>query len=408
MLPSDPELPLLAAALDPPAMARRFADLWRSTEGVALRTCNRTVTEYEPGVRCVASYDLRGEARGSTRRTFGVAIVEPARLHLRFFDEDPSLPDLSSLVRPRELLERISTLPSAVVGAAPVHDCLVFPVRYKPGRSCVVRVLLSTSRETLAVFVKVVPGRSRDLLTALTTIHDARRRAPELPRVPPAALLADLDAVVQRELPGDELGRRGFDAAVPTAERDTIMARAGAAIGALHGADVDAPRDAPEGDLDELRRGGVVLARLAPALGEPYDAALEALSSASTPDGDPVPSHGALRTDQVLVGPYGVGLVDLDGFRRAPAARDLGNLLAYLRWRAIRGAPGAARVEDAARCFVEGYAATRSPPHGASLSRFMALSLLKIAGRRYRDLSVNEWPSCGRLIAAARALIGSL
>jgi hypothetical protein len=119
-----------------------------------------------------------------------------------------------------------------------------------------------------------------------------------------------------------------------------------------------------------------------------------------------LPGHGALRTDQMVVGDDGLAFVDLDGFCASPPARDLGNLVAYLRWKTIRGAARHADVERLANAFSQGYARARELPERASLARFEAASMLKIAVRRYAGLATHEWAFTPALVAAARARAG--
>jgi hypothetical protein len=115
-----------------------------------------------------------------------------------------------------------------------------------------------------------------------------------------------------------------------------------------------------------------------------------------------VASHGAYRADQVHISARGPVMIDLDSYCLAEPARDAANFLAYLRWRAIRGAvPGAAaaHVRDA---FVDGY--TNGSKGALSVERlrvFEAATLLKIAGRRCRSLSAHEWQHLPALIDTA-------
>jgi hypothetical protein len=115
------------------------------------------------------------------------------------------------------------------------------------------------------------------------------------------------------------------------------------------------------------------------------------------------PSHGALRTDQFLVGDDGgLVLMDLDGFCSATPARDIGNLLAYLDWRVIRRPRDAALVDRARSAFLDGYAALGFLPESSWLGLFRATSMLKIAGRRLESFSFEEWELVPELIDAAR------
>jgi hypothetical protein len=112
-------------------------------------------------------------------------------------------------------------------------------------------------------------------------------------------------------------------------------------------------------------------------------------------------SHGALRTDQVYTSPGRVTLLDLDGYCSSHRSRDIGNLLAYLRWKAIRQPQYRAHVAEGRRAFQAGYARSGHAPAEDAIRRAEAISLLKIAGRRFRNLSVHEWPRVPALIDTA-------
>jgi aminoglycoside phosphotransferase (APT) family kinase protein len=71
-----------------------------------------------------------------------------------------------------------------------------------------------------------------------------------------------------------------------------------------------------------------------------------------------------MRTDQFLIDgdTGGLILIDLDGVCLAEPARDLGNLLAYLDWKAIRRPGDGAFLERAAAALLSGYGTGRPVP----------------------------------------------
>ena len=96
-------------------------------------------------------------------------------------------------------------------------------------------------------------------------------------------------------------------------------------------------------------------------------------------------------------------LIDLDGACSAPAGRDLANLSAYLWWRSVRRPAEAATLVGMATAALRGWqtasgAAELDDRHS---SAWRSLSLLKIAGRRYRTLAWSEWPLVPRLLDEA-------
>jgi hypothetical protein len=119
-----------------------------------------------------------------------------------------------------------------------------------------------------------------------------------------------------------------------------------------------------------------------------------------------VSSHGALRTDQLHVSGQRVVLLDLDGYCRSPRGRDLGNFFAYLRWKAIRQPRLRTGIAEGRAAFRAGYALSGHAPDEGAVRIAEAISLLKIAGRRFRNLSVNEWPQVPRLVDGALELLG--
>ncbi len=112
-----------------------------------------------------------------------------------------------------------------------------------------------------------------------------------------------------------------------------------------------------------------------------------------------------MRTDQFILQGDRLAMIDLDSYCWANPARDLGNFLAYLCWKAIRQPEHAQFVERAGRAFLEGYLSVQADIDERWLSVYQAASLLKIAGRRFRSLTYLEWPLVIHLIQAAFAAI---
>jgi len=98
-------------------------------------------------------------------------------------------------------------------------------------------------------------------------------------------------------------------------------------------------------------------------------------------------------------------MIDLDGFCWANPARDLGNYMAYLRWKTIRQPGRAELIAQAGRLLLSGYQSLRHLPERRWLAIYEADSMLKIAGRRFRSLTTKEWHLVPALIdGAAQAL----
>jgi hypothetical protein len=140
-----------------------------------------------------------------------------------------------------------------------------------------------------------------------------------------------------------------------------------------------------------------------------FDRALAALWAAAGHGGaevEAVPGHGAFRAGQIVVDGEGRAVVlDLDGACRAEPARDVGNFLAFLRWQAVRVPSQEPALLAAREAFLDGYGSAAPPPDPALVARSEAASMVKIAGRRARDLSAHEWPLLPVLLGEALAVL---
>jgi len=155
-----------------------------------------------------------------------------------------------------------------------------------------------------------------------------------------------------------------------------------------------------------LARFSTPLARAAPSLALAFEEALGRLESARDEEPAAVASHGSFRSDQLLIEGDEPLMIDLDGLCWANPARDVGNFLAYLRWKAIREPHHSSFVEAAIPSFLAGYGSVLTLPDERWTARYEAGSMLKIAGHRFRKLDVSEWPLVPQLLDEARALLG--
>jgi aminoglycoside phosphotransferase (APT) family kinase protein len=403
----DPALPHLPVIADPVATARLFA---AAGLGPRVRVLRRQDTKYRPLTRCVAAFELAvdepgaaGDRRGGAAgRTFGAVTVTPDGASARLLDADPELPALAEALDPDRMAARFA---GALAG---VERCEPAPVRYKPGTRCVLRYRLRTAAGPLELYGKLLTHGLDEQLATIAELLAAGARDPAMPGVLPVTVAwADLGLLAQPAVEdAAELNERAFDPAVPGGRRERWLAGAGRCLAALHGCPLPAaPLRRHADDLDELRGYLGPLQQADPALADRYQTVLAALEQPG-PDAEEPPggTHGAFRTDQFLIERERLVLIDLDTACRAEPARDLGNLLAYLDWKAIRRPATAALVAQAGEVFLAGYAQGREPPAERRLARHRAASLLKIAGRRYRSLTVDEWPLVPRLVEAAGAL----
>lgn len=402
----DPQLPDLPLALDPAAAQRLFEERWR-TQGrpLQVRSCKRQDVKYQPGRRCVATYVLLTDGAAGPEQTIGVVELTPAGLACRLYDEDAQLPWLQQATDSTQLAPRFA----ALLGA-PVERVAVTPVRYRAGTRCVFRYELDGPTGPSVVFGKLLREGAAELATTAAALHRASQESPAMPLVlPPLAFWPELQLVLQAEVTGRaELNDLAFSAEVPQATRERWLHDAGTRLAGLHGAAVAGPSRSVAEDLDELREYLAPMAAADPNLAERYAAALER-ATARAADLAPTPavaSHGAFRTDQFMIQGDQLVMIDLDGFCWAHPARDIGNFLAYLRWKAIRQPERAAMIDQAAQLLLEGYSATRPSPDAGALAFYEAASLLKIAGRRYRSLTVKEWHLTPALVERATEMLG--
>jgi phosphotransferase family enzyme len=405
----DPTLPALPLAFDLEALSGRFEEEWRRIGGepVAVSGCRRADTRYEPGVRCVTAYELTGYGpSGANVRTFGVLDVRPSGATHRVFPDDPELAALQAAASSEMMRERLAALADDVTGLRAVEQCEITPIKYKPGQRCVLRYDLRSQRKGVALFGKLVVGGGEQLFATLATLHDSRKTTPAMPRVArPLFHWPDLELVLQSPVTAPSLSSRALDASSPIDVGTRLMRSAGSGLAALHrGVTATGPRRTLKDDARELEGYGTLFGQLAPRLELRFEQAVAAIHAYAATNSEPPPvaSHGALRTDQFLVdGDRGLVLMDLDGFCWANPARDLGNLLAYLDWRAIRRPEDAVLIDEVRRAFLDGYATIAPVPSSSDLAAFRAASMLKIAGRRFQRLDFEEWELVPQLLDAA-------
>jgi aminoglycoside phosphotransferase (APT) family kinase protein len=408
----DARLPLLRQAFDRELVVQRFEQEWPAAQPAPRKvlSCRLQDTKYQPSVRCTTIYQLMLEpADGAPTQTIGVLEVSPQGLAHRLYSDDPRLPWLQAATDPAGMRERFATL-LADQGGASFGECAVTPVRYHAGARCVFRYDLRGPAGERTLFGKLIGQGAELAMSTVAALHQASAAAPNMPRIlQPQAFWPDLHLLVQPEVSGRaELNDLAFDPAVDRAARERWLHRAGQCLAGLHQvAGIDGPPRTLHDDLGELEEYiapiEAVDAQLAARYGDAL-AAMQALAARHT-QAAPVASHGAFRTDQFMIDGDELVMIDLDGFCWASPARDLGNYLAYLRWKQIRQPARAALIERAGELLLEGYRQEAPAPGPQELAIYEAASMLKIAGRRYRSLTVKEWHLVPALLDAAERTI---
>src|SRR5690349_1571582 len=149
----DSALPDLGEVLDAAAVEVGLTRAWRRADPavVRVRAGPRADTKYDPETACVAVYHVVVERHAAQAEPgFGVASALPAGTQYRRLEDDPGLPAAAVAVDPCRIEDRLRGL--APVGPGTGVPIRAEPVRYKPGRTCVVRYELGD----LAAFGKVM------------------------------------------------------------------------------------------------------------------------------------------------------------------------------------------------------------------------------------------------------------
>ena len=393
----DPQLPDLARAFDGDAAADRFeahADAWGWPGFGVVDTSIHHVT-YQLSKRCTVTHRICLERRHERSPTFVVADVTPGAVAWRPYYLDPDIPSLQRVSMAsgaeRHLRRALGTGQSLKVEG-------VSPLRFRSSSRCVLRFDLTGESGMASMIGKVVAhqdqlGPPLDVLQSLLKVG--------APIVQPLARDLDCKLLVMPDLPRGSLHDRVFAPGVALEERRSWMYALGSSLARLHGADVQLRFHPTGDDVAALSDFAPYLSRFAPELQPRFDAAADELTSLSAGDHTAVPGHGAFRTDQAMLEGDEAVIVDLDRLCSSEPARDLGNALAYLRWKAIRQPKHRTFIHDAECAFLDGYAHERPLPDPDRLRVHEAISMLKIAGRRLRNLDVDEWHLLEQLVEEA-------
>lgn len=426
----DPILPALAHCFDLPAIAQGFTANLPAGAGEALcgqASTNRSAVwqvprlqhlHYQPGHQCIATYELSQTASGQPpRTTIGVVEYTPAGFHYRLFCQDSALPGLATALDGQMMANRLTTLTQPSRQAARPDPYTVTPIRYRPSQRCALRYTGKQSAGAPAFFGKLFHHADQQRMAALPALYAQGEISPDLPRLPqPLAYWPDLQLLIQPVIDGAEFHERVFAATTPAQERVAWFQRLGSALAALHRiTDQGLPQRPLTTDLAELAEYTPIIEQVRPAVAPMYATTLQALSTAAQglTAVPPVTCHGALRTDQWLITraptasgpPEQLMLIDLDTLCLANPACDLGNCLAYLAWKALRQPDHTAFIRAAVAALLTGYALLQPLPPAEWLALYKAVTLLKIAGRRFRSLTYREWALTPQLIQAAQTIV---
>ena len=364
--------------------------------------------KYRPSQGCVTTYEMFVvKADSPPERTIGVLDFTPDGVLPRIFTADERLPWLPIAMDMNEMQRRFSELPGF---DGQVKLLEIFPVRYKPGLHCVIRYTVETPAGKEMFYGKSFSGNAEQLMKALMDLHHASRENADMPLISaPVAVWPEMEMILQAAVrDGIEFTQFIYDPAYEVSEREDWMVKAGRALGVFHN-NSTAPSETKTvyDDLQDLHEYTVIIAKVRPDMAVKYEEVIQQILTkvGHFKEPKPVASHGAMRTDQYILQGDRLAMIDLDSYCWANPARDLGNFLAYLCWKAIRQPEHAEFIERAGRDFLEGYLTVQGDIDKRWLSVYQAASLLKIAGRRFRSLTFLEWPLVIHLIQAAFSAI---
>lgn len=403
----DLNLAALPLAFDLDAVARLFAQDWPGAadgdQQVSITKCRLQDTKYQPAKRCVTTYIFQVEQPGvPSQQNIGVIEITPSGAAHCLYNDDPKLPWLADATDAERMRQRFA----ALLDDTTIGSCTITPVRYKPGARCVFRYELESSAGEQVFFGKLLADGDDQLVATVAALHEASLTQPAMPRIlQPLAHWPDIHMLVQAAVAGGvELNALAFDPQEDSDTRERWIHLAGARLAGLHACiSVDGPLRTITDDLKELQEYIAPITSVDPSLAARYGEALAGVTQAATARAEsaPVASHGAFRTDQFMIEHGELVMIDLDGFCWANPARDLGNFLAYLRWKAIRQPHNAVFIERVGQSFLEGYRAEGSMLDDEWFQIYLAASILKIAGRRFRSLTAKEWHLIPQLLDAA-------
>ena len=412
----DENLPDLPTAFDLEAIEELFNQRWPghpAVTGYPVRVKVERLQDikYRPMEWCVTTYEIQVDQPGRpTWPTIGVVEIRPEGITHRLFDADPKLPWLAQASDTNLMRARFTDLLASLGQTEEIEAFEVVTVRYKPGNHCVFRYELTTASGRQVFYGKLFSEDGDWLTETLEEAYRASQRLFDMPSIPrPLAYWPDVRLMIQPAVAGGvEFRNFSFDSFQEIDLREAWMRQAGASTAALHAAQIPGGKLRTfQDELKGLEEYTSMMKRVHPRLELRFRQLIDELAeiASNLVESPPVTSHGALRTDQFIIQGDRLVMIDMDSFCRSNPARDLGNFLAYMCWKAIRQPEHSEFVERAGQAFLDGYLNREGIVDNLWLGLYQAASLLKIAGRRFRSLTFREWPLVPHLLDAAAATL---
>src|ERR1043165_4498089 len=197
-------------------------------------------------------------------------------------------------------------------------------------------------------------------MKTIMDLHESSQADPELPLISsPVTVWPELEMILQRAVPGGiEFSEFAYDPAYDEAVRESWMVKAGHTLGVFHNnSTARSESKTVYDDLRDLHEYTLIMEKVRADLAAKFEEVIQQIITKVDHLKEPksVASHGAMRTDQYILQGDRLAMIDLDSYCWANPARDLGNFLAYMCWKAIRQPEHAQFVERAGRAFLEGY-----------------------------------------------------
>ncbi len=395
----EPALPALGLLLDIPALLDFLRHLFPH---LVLDALSSTYLRYKPGKSCVAGFDLSVNG-APTWLTFtarpkdaadklakvtqkqgidgpfglGRLLFPELALSMACFPNDPQLKRLwrvASAEAQGPLLAKLG-LPG---------DATIIPLRYRPGRRFVAQI------------------RHQDRPVAVLKLHSAEsyeRALDAAQYFTSSGALKIPDFLSCSDRHGAVVCRWASGVAAQATPENARQI--GCALASLHRQPVTGLRHLSLGEQQASARFMAAdIGALRPDLGNRARVLADAIASALDTAAEPVALHGDCHLEQFLLRGTDTICVDLDEAACGPAAWDLGNMLAHL---IADGLPKTAC--DAFRdALVDGYLAQGVSVSMRDLDAQMALGLLRLATRPFRERQA-DWPTAiAAILALAEAL----
>ncbi len=267
-----------------------------------------------------------GRARAATH-------VRNEDLIVWVFPDDPRLTALATLVDAEAIVTRLPTdrVPELSGRTVSSGDVELDVVRYQPETSATVRYQIAAGRgeSPVVIYAKALDADPTELGTLQDRLWQRSASQPELRIAPPLGSDPDLRLLWTVGVGGAPVGARREPA--PSLAREVASV-----VAALHRSGVPAPHVIRSDDvLAEGRKKAAKLAEALPRCRSVVAAIAPRDRQYEPAVGAPATVHGDLHLDQILDGPDGLVLVDLDSVATGDAELDLAELVVDIVLRSV-------------------------------------------------------------------------